>query len=403
MFGHNTEAAAKAINALGLELLGKAARPDANTLFSPYSIQCALAMAWGGAAGQTRSEMGDVLHYPKDEAAVHQSFAALQKALTQMTEESAARVKEYEEWFGPSDPVTLTVANRLFGQEGYQFRDTFLALLRETYDAPLEPLDFIRNPGAAIERINSWVEERTRRRIRDLVPEDSLGADARLVLVNAIYLKASWETKFSASNTRPRPFYVLGEQVEDVSTMEQEFRCGFLKRDGYSAVTIPYAGGDIRFLVILPDEVNGLRAIEAGLTPDQLSTLAQAPTRDVVLYLPKFKVQPPLFGLGRALRDLGMKTAFDDPKGSADFDRMAPRRPDDYLCISEVFHKTFIEVDEHGTEAAAATAIMVAVAGLAEVEPPKPIEVKVDRPFLFAIQHRASGACLFLGRVTDPR
>ena len=153
---------------------------------------------------------------------------------------------------------------------------------------------------------------------------------------------------------------------------------------------------------MLPDTGDGLPTLEAKLTPEILQSCSKLDTRELELYLPKFKLDPPLFKLGKVLRSLGMTRAFDEPKGTANFDRMALRKPDDYLRISEVFHKTFLALDESGTEAAAAT---VASAACADVggDPPKPIEVRVDRPFLFAIQHRPSGACLFMGRVTDPR
>jgi serpin B len=155
--------------------------------------------------------------------------------------------------------------------------------------------------------------------------------------------------------------------------------------------------------VILPDAVNGLAAVEAGLTAETLASFAKPGTADVRLKLPKFKLEPPLLRAGDALRALGMQTAFNRPEGSANFDRMAPRRPDDYLFISEVFHKTFLALDEHGTEAAAATAVVMMRATSIVVDPPEPIDVTVDRPFLFAIQQRSTGACLFLGRVVDPR
>ena len=155
-------------------------------------------------------------------------------------------------------------------------------------------------------------------------------------------------------------------------------------------------------LILLPDEVDGLASLEAKVTPELLVTEARPKQEEVILQLPKFKLEPPLFRLGQTLRSMGMKSAFDVPRGSANFDRLAPRKPDDYLFISEVFHRTFLELDEKGTEAAAATAVVMARA-TAMIEKAKPIEVRVDRPFLFAIQHRPSGACLFLGRVTDPR
>jgi serpin B len=166
---------------------------------------------------------------------------------------------------------------------------------------------------------------------------------------------------------------------------------------------LPYSGRELQFLLLIPDEVKGLGALESKLTSDTLAQCAKLETkRDVSLSLPKFKFEPPTIPLADKLKTLGMKSAFDEPKGSANFDKIAPRKPNDYLAISEVFHKTFIAVDEKGTEAAAATAATSTVAGI-EKPKPAPTVVKVDRPFLYAIQHVPSGACLFIGRVTDPR
>jgi serpin B len=186
----NPAAAAQAVNALGLELLAKGTAADANALLSPYSIQTALAMTFAGAAGNTRAEMAKVLHYAGDEAALHRSFAALRQALEEVARKTATQAEDARKWGGPSEPVVLTVANRLFGQDGYAFRAPFLALVKDTYQAPFQPLDFARNPQTATRQINGWVEQQTRQRIRDLVPSEALDKDTRLVLVNAIYLKA---------------------------------------------------------------------------------------------------------------------------------------------------------------------------------------------------------------------
>lgn len=395
--------AAQAVNALGVDLLAHGTQADANALLSPYSIQAALAMTYAGAAGDTRAEMARVLHYTGEEADLHPSFSALQKALEEVAIRTAKRAESARQRGGASDPVTLTIANRLFGQEGYEFRAPFLALVKDTYGAPFQPMDFVRKSAEATREINVWVEEKTLRRICDLIPPDGLDEETRLVLVNAVYLKAPWAEPFSGSATAPEPFHVGGGPARDMPTMVRESRCGYAHRDGFSAVTIPYSGGEVQFLVLLPDVTNGLAELEAKVTPQLLSSCARPDAVDVRLHLPKFKMEPPLFKLGKVLQSLGMKSAFDQPRGSANFDRMAPRKANDYLCISEVFHKTFLALDEKGTEAAAATAVVMMRLTAAVIKKPEPIEVRVDHPFLFAIQHRPSGACLFLGRVTDPR
>jgi serpin B len=397
----NTDIAAKAINTLGIELLVKATKPNENTVISPYSIQSALAMAYAGAEGQTRAEMAKALHYPNDDAEVHRSFAALRNALDEVAKKSADQAAQMKKWGGTNDPITLAVANRLFGQSGYDIRAPFLSLVKDNYAAPFEGLDFAKDAAGATRHINVWVEEQTRQRIRNVVPDGALNDLTRLVLVNAIYLKAPWVEPFNASQTKPGPFHVNGGKSVDVPMMMQRHEFAFRRGDGFIVVALPYQSYQLRFLIVLPDKADGLDALQARLSHEVLPEQAKWEERDVTLYLPKFKLEPPLLPLGAVLRSLGMKTAFDQPRGSANFDRIAPRRPNDYLYISEVFHKTFFNLDEKGTEAAAATAIHVMTLGIHE--PKKPIEVRVDHPFLFAIQHGPSGACLFLGRVVDPR
>ncbi len=303
--------------------------------------------------------------------------------------------------------LVLSVANRLFGQTGYAFREPFLSLMKESYGAPMQELDFEKTPGDAVKTINDWVSQRTQDRIKDLIPETAVTKSTRLVLVNAIYFKGGWEHIFSKSGTLPGAFYLNGGEVCEVPMMCEQIQGYYVKRMGYTAVKLSYIGDNFDFVVILPDDPKGLPALEARLTPDMLGGLAWPKLGDgdmhqVVIWMPRLKLEPPLMELSESLKTLGMKTAFDDPKGSADFDGIAPRKPDDYLSISQVFHKTFLSLDEDGTEAAGATAVVMAAPGgvpLAEV----PKEMHVDHPFLFAIQDSYTGACLFLGRVTDPR
>ena len=201
-----TATAANAINALGIELLQRTGSPGANALLSPYSIQSALVMAYAGAEGDTRLQMAKVLHYPDDNAEVNNSFAALRKALADVVERSVHDADSLHKRGGEMDPITLTVASRLFGQSGYAFREPFLALLRNNDAAPLELLDFARNSSSATKHINTWVEDQTQQRIRDLIPDGALNDLTRLVLVNAIYLKAAWAKEFYEGAPSRRPF-----------------------------------------------------------------------------------------------------------------------------------------------------------------------------------------------------
>jgi serpin B len=402
LFSAGSYAAASAVNQLGLDLLRKLAKVDGNLCLSPYSIQSALAMTYAGSDGDTRAEMAKVLHYPKSDHEPADSFEALRSSLDASVAKSEERAKNAQRLGTPSEPITFQVANGLFGQEGYDFRRAYLDLLKQSYAAAFEQLDFVKNSPEAARRINAWVEDQTHGRIRDLVPPGALDAQTRLVIANAVYLKAPWAEPFLPSATRLEPFHLGGGARTDVPMMHQRGRLGYAKYEGFSALTIPYSGGDLHFVVLIPDDVNGLTALEAKITASMVADCAHLEQRDVILHLPKFQLKPPTVSLARELESLGMKRAFDLPKGSANFNRLAPRRPDDYLFISDVFHKTYIAVDEKGTEAAAATAVAMATSA-ARIEEPKPVEVIVDRPFLFAVQHAPTGTCLFLGQVTDPR
>jgi serpin B len=385
-----------AVNQLGLDLLrAQASAGDhGNLLLSPYSIEVALAMAYTGADGQTREEMRRVLHLPKDDAAVLDGFSALARDLDKLQAASQRHAKE---------PIEINIANRLFAQSGFAFRPVFTTALRERFGAPLEELDFKHAAEPSRVAINSWVAHETREKIRDLVPAGAIDDTTRAVLANALYLRASWGDAFEPANTKNETFWLVGITQIEVPTMRQQRRYGYEQRNGYAALVLPYIGGDLQFVILLPDQRDGLADLERVVTPDLLAGCIKLPRRDVILCLPRFKLEPPSLPLGAALRGLGMTTAFDQPRGSADFDRIAPRKPDDYLFISEVIHKTWLSLDENGTEAAAATAVMMKNGSAMRLDPPPPIEVRVDRPFLFAIQHVPSGACLFLGRLTDPR
>lgn len=388
-----SDAAAQATNALGLDLYAKLADGNGNICFSPYSISCALAMTLDGAAGETEEEMARVLHLdPKQDN--DSSFNALQKSLGEIP----ARAKTDG---ASGEPIVLSMANRLFAQEGFDFRPKFLAEVKDNFGAAPELLDFENNAGDAREKVNQWVAQQTHQRILDLISAP-LSAKTRLILANAIYLKAAWAEKFPKGGTAPAPFHVRGTESDPVPTMVKGDSLGYAKHDGFSLVALPYVGSDLQLVILLPDAVDGWHNLEKKLTPALLAECAKLPETKVNIHLPKFKIEPPAIQLAEELESLGMKSAFDIPAGSANFDRMAPRRPNDYLAISDVFHKAYVSVDENGTEAAAATAVVM-IRATAAFRPTEPIEVKVDRPFLYAIQDVSSGACLFLGRVVDPR
>ena len=334
-------------------------------------------MTYAGAAGETRKQMARTLHYGDDAVA---SFAALSQEL------NASRNKK----------MTLNIANRLFAQKGYDFLPDYLAVVKRDFGAPVEQMDFSK-PSAAAERINKWVAKQTRDRIRDLISSDAIDASTRLVLANAVYFHAPWEKAFDEKETRPAPFTMLDGKTRDVPMMHLTKEMDFYEAPNFIAVGLPYAGGDFRFVAILPKG----DFKKFALTTDTFKSLEQMKWIKVVLSMPKFRLEPPTLALSKFLKTAGMPSAFDVPPGSADFSGIAPRKSGDYLAISDVFHKAFLDVSEEGTEAAAATvAIMMTRASILPPAPP-PV-VNLDRPFYFAIQHRPSGACLFLGRLVEP-
>ncbi len=394
------DAATAATNTVGLELFRQMAKPDENFCLSPYSIETALAMTFAGSDGETRAEMARVLHLGADET-IHASFSALQKAMDGSVQKSNDVAAQSKKFGGASEPITLAVANRLFPQTGYPIRQEFTSAMQRFYHGNLEPLDFRGNANSARQHINTWVAQQTRDRIQDLIPPNGVDNTTRLVLANALYLKAPWETEFNDALTKPAPFHVRSREQADVPTMQRVGHLGFLQKKDWTLVAIPYVGSEMQFLILLPDEKAGGKEMLEKITPQLLLESAKLTASLVDLSLPKFKFSSPTLPLAASLQKLGLKTAFDQPPGSANFDRMAPRKPNDYLAISEVFHKTFIAVDEKGTEAAAATAVsMVAGARMVREDP---IVVRVDRPFVYAIQHVPTGACLFIGQVVDPR
>jgi len=264
----------------------------------------------------------------------------------------------------------------------------------------LKPIDFSGNPARAASRINHWTERQTRRHIRESIPPDGLDSNTRLVLVNAIYLKACWLKRFSARMTDNLPFHTSDSGTKSVPTMmTTEQKLGFAVHSLCLTVTIPYAHSDLHFLVLLPNASESLGTLEKKLPVKWLAECARLPKTRVRLYLPRLNLRCG-YSLKAPLCHLGMRSAFDDPRGSANFHGIAPRRPEGHLALSEVYHQTFLELDEEGTKAAATTAVTADTIGPAEAQPSV---VHVDRPFLFAVQHRPTGTCLFLGRVADPQ
>ncbi len=366
-----------------------------NVFFSPSSIRTALAMTWAGARGQTEQQMRDVLRFGVDGDRVHDLFARLIDDLNDPGTDEEGN-PHYE----------LAVANALWGQADYPFREDFVNLLNDRYAAGLHEVDFVTETEPSRQRINDWVAEQTRDRIRDLMPEGSITPDSRLVLTNAIYFLGGWEHTFNENRTTDATFHLPDGGTTEVPTMRQRERFRMMRGDDVKLLELPYRGGEMSMVVILPregeeDEHPGAalqRLQEAGrLTDANLHTwmeqLAHRPRGgEVEVHLPRFSFTSEM-SLNQALSAMGMRDAFDESR--ADFTGIASVED---LFISAVQHKAFVKVDEEGTEAAAATGIAVGVTSL----PPEPETFHVDRPFLFVIRHHESGGLLFMGRVTEP-
>jgi serpin B len=370
----------------GGEKIFNALPSEGNLCISPFSIQSALAMTYAGASGETRSQMAAAVAFPESVADLAKSFHALNAALL-------------DKLVHREDPdVALSIANRLFAQAGYAFRPAFLETTSTQFGAPLEELDFKKSPPAAAVRINSWVEEKTRERIKNLIPADALDETTTLILANALYFKMPWSQEFPAEATRPQPF-TNSDGKQSMPLFLNRTDCfGYAEDGAWKLVAVPFRTPGFQFVFFLPTAAGPLPANFPAA--ELLEKAAALPRMRVALSFPKFRLESPTLPLGKPLQKLGMLSAFDIPQGSANFDAMAPRKPDEYLYLSEVFHKTFLDLGEKGVEAAAATAALVfAITSIPIYE--DPIPVTIDRPFYFAIQHAPSGVALFLGRITN--
>lgn len=365
--------------------LFQVAADEGNALLSPYSVAAALTMTYAGARGNTAHEMRGVLHLALPDDRIH---AARNELDLRITAEPA--VLEGED----GEPFAIRVANSLWGQAGYPFQEEFLALLAENYDAGMNLVDYVAAAEQARQTINAWVEEQTDGRIVDLIPEGVITDLTRLVLVNAIWFKASWATHFDPDLTRDGPFRLLDAGEVTVPLMHGNLRLPYADGDGFQAVRLPYAG-DASMLIILPDP-GGFEQMVDRLSASDIDAIRSAESEHLVeLSMPTFEFRSEL-QLKPALQELGMVAAFTGPSlpDGADFTGIIEARE---LLIHDVVHQAFIAVDEEGTEAAAATAVII---GLESA--PMPATVSIDRPFLFLIEHGATGELLFIGQVTNP-
>lgn len=370
-------------NSFAFDLYTALASGEGNLFFSPYSISAALAMTYAGARGDTESQMADTLHFNLVQHQLHPAFNALDLKLT----EESGMVRPEE-----GDRFTLNIANSIWGQQDYQFLPEFLDTIAMNYGAGLRLVDFVTAPEPARIGINNWVSEQTEKKIQDLIPQGAIDSLTRMVLANAIYFNASWIYPFDEQSIRSLPFNLLnGEQV-DVSMMSQTEGFSYVQGDGYQVIELPYTGHRASMLIIVPDS-GKYEAIESAIDEEQIADIVSGLAhKEVDLTMPKFSYESD-FSLAQVLNEMGMPAAFVD----ADFSGMDGTRD---LFISDVFHKAFVDVDENGTEAAAATAVIMSLS--AAPIPVEPIELTIDRPFLFLIRDTGTDSVLFMGRVLNP-
>ena len=372
--------------------LYEALREDGGNLFySPYSISLALAMTYAGARGDTETQMADTLHFDLPQDSLHPTFNALDLELA-----SRGRDGQGTDAGG----FRLRIANAVWGQHDYEFQQMFIDLLAENYGAGVRQANFREAPEESRVTINDWIAEQTEDKIIDLIPEGVINPLTRMVLTNAIYFKAAWASPFKERDTSEGPFYLLDGNEILVPMMKKTKRFGYARGDGYQAVDLPYAGHEMSMTILLPHE-GRFGEFEDSLDATLVErVLGDVQRKEVSLVMPKFEFESQ-FQLARTLEEMGMSNAFNEL--TADFSGMDGNScaAGDVPClfVKAVIHKAFVSVDEQGTEAAAATAVVV----VTESARPDPMRVAIDRPFIFLIRDLETGAILFLGRVLDPR
>jgi len=371
--------------AFALDLYARLSKEgNGNLFFSPYSISTALAMTYAGAAGETGEQMSQVLHFPENQAQakLHPAFSHLQDQVNEVNQEGK---------------IELRTANALWVQRGYPFKANFKGLVGNYYKAPLNQADFATEAEETRQDINLWVETITHDKIIELLGAGSLDSLSRLVLVNAIYFKGNWASQFESDDTHDAPFWVNQKQPVTVPMMNQEHSFKYMANYDIQILELPYAhtasdANSISMIIILPKQRGGLPELERSLSAWQLKDwLSRLRLRNIKVFLPKFKTSTS-FELSGTLKKMGMLAAFNE---NADFSCIDGTRN---LSITSVVHQAFVDVNEEGSEAAAATGVVFGVRSMAFAPP----TFRADHPFIFLIRHNLSGSILFMGRIVDP-
>jgi serpin B len=372
------EAVVEGNTAFAVDLFRQLRTKQGNLCFSPYSISTALAMTYAGARGETEEQMAKALHVTLPQDTLHPAFAELETSLGEAQQKGS---------------VELLVANSLWPQNGLSLRQGFLEVMDANYKALVTALDYHRTEEAR-QTINRWVEDKTRNKIQELIQAGVLDPATVLVLANAIYFKGNWENPFDKNLTRDGPFHLSAAKTVTTPMMTHpRLECGYYADAEVQVLEIPCVGKQISMLVILPRQVDGIAKHERGLNATKLTEWANKWGAGdfgqyVTVSFPKFRLTS-YFSLEEALKALGMVNAFG---GGADFSGMFGTRGP---SISAVLHKAFVEVNEEGTEAAAATGVILTVSAVPSFS--------ADHPFLFLIGDRRTGSVLFMGRVLNPR
>ena len=374
----NSEFAADLYRSLGSQV--------ENMFYSPYSISLALAMTYAGARSQTEQQMAETLHFTLSQERLHPAFNALDLELASRGEGAAGQ---------DSEGFRLNIANAIWGQEGYPFLTEFLDVLAVNYGAGLRVLSFLTDPEGSRVIINDWVSDETEGKIQDLIPPTMITTATRLVLTNAVYFNAAWRSPFGEENTRDRTFHLLDGTETQAPMMSQTEHFGYAEGEEYQAVELPYDGGELSMVILLPD-AGGLEAFEDSLDAQRIDAIVNDLSyANVALTMPKFTYESE-FGLAQTLADMGMPDAFSTSADLSGIDGEPGR-----LVITDVIHKAFVLVDEAGTEAAAATAVIMGATSAPDDT--VVVEVTVDRPFIFLIRDIQTRTILLLGRVVNPQ
>ena len=370
------EAVVQGNTKFALDLYQKLRSSEGNLFYSPYSISSSLAMTYAGAQENTQKEMAQALHFSVDQETLHPAFERLSAGLIEA---------------GEQDHVQMKIANNLWPSQDHDFLKAYLKLLKKYYGVKITPLDY-GDEESARTTINDWVEERTENRIQDLIAAGVLDSLTQLVLVNAIYFKGDWETPFDPDLTSEAPFRVDPQEQVMLAMMNCKHDFRYAETDLMQMLELPYAGDDLAMNILLPVEDSGLAKLEDNLTVENLETwTASLQKTEVEVTLPRFELTFP-FRLDETLKSLGMRDAFTE---NADFSGMDGSRE---LFLGAVLHKAFVAVNEEGTEAAAATAVVMVTKMMAF----PPVVFRADHPFLFIIREKHSGSVLFIGRVANP-